>query len=788
MYLHILQRDLKRKKTMNVIMLLFIILAAMFVASGLNNVITVMNGTDYYLNEAGVGDVNIITMGADATGHMKEYLDDNESVKDYKIETVICGARDNIILDGEETAYVRNTCMFMKISDRKLNYYDKDNQIVNEVAQGHIYATGKFMEKNNLKPGDTIIIKHSGFEKKFIIDGELKDALLGSDFMGNTRFFMSDEDYNEMLSDESIRAYYQGEIGYVNLKGDASLSDLSANLPGIAFDGNKSTIKMCYAIDMIVAFLIIVLSVCLMIVSFVVLKFSINFSIQEEYREIGVMKAIGIKNASIRGMYISKYLALSVIGAILGFIFSIPFGNMLMKSVSDNMLLGNNLGLMPNLTGVVSVVILTIAFAYSCTGKIEKATPIDAIRSGQTGERYKKKTIYRIGKSHANSNLYMALNDLLSSPKRFTTIIVSFCICTLFLLIIVNTVETMDSDKLVSTFGMRLDLYMTDVSAAMEYMNAHTRDDFKEYLATCERELADLGMPATAYAEVQYKYEINCDGKKYTYTCQQGINTTSKGYIYTKGTAPSSKNEIAITPQVSEKTGAKIGDVITIDFGTEKLDCVVVAYFETMNQLGEIIRLHEDAPTDFKYVSSILQTQFNFTDNPDQKEINRRRDELKKYYDNEEVMNASEYCADSVGVVPVMQAVERLLIGITLVVIVFVTILMERSFISDEKSQIAILKAIGFRNRDVISWQVYRLSIVALTAAILGGILSYPMTKLCITPIFGMMGTTDFEYNIVPWKVFLFYPGMVVVTTAIIAFITAQYTRTITSKDTANIE
>jgi len=606
--------------------------------------------------------------------------------------------------------------------------------------------------------------------------------------MGNTRFFMSDEDYNEMLSDESIRAYYQGEIGYVNLKGDASLSDLSANLSGIAFDGNKSTIKMCYAIDMIVAFLIIVLSVCLMIVSFVVLKFSINFSIQEEYREIGVMKAIGIKNASIRGMYISKYLALSVIGAILGFIFSIPFGNMLMKSVSDNMLLGNNLGLMPNLTGVVSVVILTIAFAYSCTGKIEKATPIDAIRSGQTGERYKKKTIYRIGKSHANSNLYMALNDLLSSPKRFTTIIVSFCICTLFLLIIVNTVETMDSDKLVSTFGMRSDLYMTDVSAAMEYMNAHTRDDFKEYLATCERELADLGMPATAYAEVQYKYEINCDGKKYTYTCQQGINTTSKGYIYTKGTAPSSKNEIAITPQVSEKTGAKIGDVITIDFGTEKLDCVVVAYFETMNQLGELIRLHEDAPTDFKYVSSILQTQFNFTDNPDQKEINRRRDELKKYYDNEEVMNASEYCADSVGVVPVMQAVERLLIGITLVVIVFVTILMERSFISDEKSQIAILKAIGFRNRDVISWQVYRLSIVALTAAILGGILSYPMTKLCITPIFGMMGTTDFEYNIVPWKVFLFYPGMVVVTTAIIAFITAQYTRTITSKDTANIE
>ena len=127
-----------------------------------------------------------------------------------------------------------------------------------------------------------------------------------------------------------------------------------------------------------------------------------------------------------------------------------------------------------------------------------------------------------------------------------------------------------------------------------------------------------------------------------------------------------------------------------------------------MNQLGELIRLHEDAPTDFKYVSSIMQKMFNFTDNPDQKEINRRRDELKSIMIMKK--NTSEHCADSVGVVPVMQAVERLLIGITLVVIVFVTILMERSFISDEKSQIAILKAIGFRNVGMlISWQVYRI-------------------------------------------------------------------------------
>ena len=63
MLFRILKKDLKRKKTMNIILFLFVVLATMFVASGINNVVTVMNGTDYYLDKAGMGDFVIITMG-----------------------------------------------------------------------------------------------------------------------------------------------------------------------------------------------------------------------------------------------------------------------------------------------------------------------------------------------------------------------------------------------------------------------------------------------------------------------------------------------------------------------------------------------------------------------------------------------------------------------------------------------------------------------------------------------------------------------------------------------------
>ena len=43
MFFRILKKDLKRKKVMNAILLSFILLATMFVASGISNVVSVMN-------------------------------------------------------------------------------------------------------------------------------------------------------------------------------------------------------------------------------------------------------------------------------------------------------------------------------------------------------------------------------------------------------------------------------------------------------------------------------------------------------------------------------------------------------------------------------------------------------------------------------------------------------------------------------------------------------------------------------------------------------------------------
>lgn len=788
MLLRILKNDLKRKKTMNVILFLFIVLAAMFVDSGINNVITVANGTDYYLDKAGVGDFVVITMGDNAVGALDEMLETEPAVRGYRKELVVWGTQDNVTAEDGSSVECKNATAFQSVETSAIIFFDVENEPVTDIEPGHAYVSGSFMETNGFEEGDVIRLKHSGVEMSFILSGTIKDALFGSDMMGNTRVVLSEEDIQKILDNKMIYDHYRGEICYIDADDVQAMKAAMSDVSGVAFDGSRSTIRMCYVMDMIVAFVVLILSVCLIIVSFVVLKFSITFTISEDFREIGVMKAIGISNGRIRSLYVVKYLMIAIIGTVIGFFASIPFGGLLLRSVSKKMVLGSDSGTLINMFGSLLVVAVIISFVCLCTGGVKKLSPLDAIRSGQTGERYKNKSVLRIHKYPGGNALFMASNDILSSPGRFLTIMISFGFCTLFVLMLVNTTATMKSSSLIHTFGTESDLYVTDVGDVMQYMNTGSRKSMKEHLDEMAAELEGEGMPAELCIELQYKYPVTFGGNRYIFTCQQGVNTKASDYLYMEGLVPQNAYEIAITPQIAEMTGAKIGDMMTIHYGAEDVDCMVTAYFQTLNQLGEVIRLHENAPADFEYISSAMSYQIDFTDDPSEEEIERRKERIKELYDNEKVMNATEYCIDCTGVVDTLESVQLLLLGITLVVVILVTVLMERSFIADEKSEIAILKAIGFRDSVVIKWHVCRFGLAALTAVVLAAALSIPMTELCISPIFAMMGAVDVDYHIDPLQIFLLYPGVVLLMTVIVTWLTALYTGTIKSSDTANIE
>ena len=175
MYLNILKRDLKRKKTMNVILLIFVMLSAMFMASSVNNIIAVTTGLDFFFEKAGMSDFFVIEMAAEDTG-LQKAVEDLGSVRGCRNEPLLLGNRSDITFDETKKATAGNSPLYCSVDDAQLNYFNQKNEAIKEVEKGTVYVTSGFASSNNVEIGDklTITVGESKVELEYM--GKAKDA------------------------------------------------------------------------------------------------------------------------------------------------------------------------------------------------------------------------------------------------------------------------------------------------------------------------------------------------------------------------------------------------------------------------------------------------------------------------------------------------------------------------------------------------------------------------------------------------------------------------------------
>ncbi|MBQ7756865.1 MAG: FtsX-like permease family protein [Oscillospiraceae bacterium] len=788
MFLNILKKDLKRKKTMNVILLIFIIISTMFVASSVNNIMSVTKALDNFFEIADVPDYFLVLKGKDTVTTMGDTLKDVKGVEDYGCEEMIMADSSAFSFEGKGIDF-KNTSIIMSFDSAQTKYFDMKNQEITKVEEGTVVLSGKTIANSDIEVGDMLTIKVGSKTLDVMVAQSCKDAVLGSDLMGMARFLLSEKDFQYLYSDNEEGVIY-GSFWYLNTNDIDELTKVINNTDDVVFNGDKAMVKMAYALDMVIAGILLVISVCLIVVSFVVLKFTITFTLSEEFREIGVMKAIGLKNTRIRLLYLTKYLAMSVVGAFIGFFGSIPFGKMLLDNVSKSIVIKGENTILTNLICCIAVVAVILLFSFVCTSRVKKFTPIDAIRNGQTGERYTKKSFLRLRNSHGKPSFFMALNDILSAPKRYLSIIFTYTLCMIIVLVLVNSSNTLRSEKLIFTFGVHeSDVYLGTENT--EIMNAFTsgeREKFDGILNDIENQMAENDMPCEASIELYFKFNISHGDKNFKSMTLYGLNTTADMYFYHEGTAPQNKNEVAITPLTAEKLDAEIGDTIKIAHSGGEREYLVTAIYQSMNNLGEGVRLHQDAEVDFAQVGGCFAIQLDFTDNPDEKTVLKRIEKIKKIYDGD-VMTGSEMVEMMTGVAGAIDAVKYLTLGLVIVIIALVTVLMERSFIAKEQGEIATLKAIGFNTPSIVKWHSLRFVIIGVVSSLVAILLSTPATNLAIDPVFKMMGAYfGVEYKIKPIEVFVIYPIILLVATIISSVLTSLYTKTIKPSQATTIE
>lgn len=782
MYLRILKRDLKRKKTMNVILLVFITLATLFIASSVNNMVTVTTALDHYFAKAEVPDYWFAVSKTSEREHFEAFASDYG----YQYQKISLAQLDpaNVSISGKEFEYINSLCV-STVEGSKV--FDSQAKEITTVEDGEIYVSAEIFHsnKNNFYRGCKIVMDIGGTKHVFTLKDYTKDVLFGSPMVGMTRFLVSEHDF------AMLQKYDGRQMDCVSVyTDDTSFQDNFNQLDlRTIMMVDRSQIKLMYLMDMLIAAIILVVSVCLLLISMVILHFTIHFTMSEEFREIGIMKAIGIRNHKIRGLYIIKYLAISVVGAGIGLLCSFPFEKLLLAQVSQNIILSGTNQWLLNILCSIGTPAIVVGFCYFCTRQVKKITPISAIHNGETGERFSRKGLLHLCRTKLPVMPFLAFNDITSSPRRFLSMIVIFTIGILLIILPVNAINTLRSDQLIHWFNMS-ECDHVIAEETMITLDGNNQEMIERKLDTVREVLGKHHIEAEVCQEIMFRFSISHGNQKVSSQAFQGVgDVTTEMYRYLEGTPPEHPGEVAISYIVADHIGAEIGDEVTIHIGEENRTCIVTAINQSMNNLGEGIRFCQDETLDYSDAAGSFGIQIRYRDQPDQNTLSERKNLLKKEFSDAEIYTAGEYVSYMIGdVAGQLEGIKFFILVIILCINILVAVLMVRSFIIKEKSEIALLKAVGFSDMSLISWQTMRIGVVLLIAVILGILLSSPLSHLLMEPVFRQMGAYDIRFEISTWEVYVYYPLLLLAVTACAACVSAQSLRSISSAETSNID
>lgn len=756
MFFKIIKKDLKRKKSMNMILFVFILTASILIAGSSNLLYSTVTALNYFMNYSKVTDLIVLANSDQATTKtIRDWSKTCKMVKSLRSENaVIVNEKDITSASGKA---LRDT-NYLALMEKPIKYnliFDQQGKDFH-IGPSEIAIPVSIHKKMGLSIGDSLVIKVSGYQKKLKITHIFKDVVLGSELMGMKRIIINEEDYqkyfNHTKAADHLKFWGFMKKNHVDIRSlDNNFSNLS--LPTFTVM-TKDTVKTTYVMDLILAALMIIVSIFLILISFLILRFTIVFTIMEDYKQIGVMKAIGLKNKSIRGMYSVKYLTLSVIAGIIGYIISIPVSEVMKKNISDYILM-NQTGIV-YLIGFISVLFVILIIMLFCnysTGKINKVSAIEAIRQGNSGERFKN-----TGKLNLNHHkkigipLFLALSDIKSDFKKFIILIITFILGTAIIIIPSNCIATLCSENTIPLFGqIKSDFYIGDLLFG-------NKDKAEGQMQKYTKMFKDKGIDAKLRAE------LFTSGKVFTIDqsnsiqvlCYQGVRTNTDRYDYLKGTPPKLNNEIAITEKTARYLNIGIGDHIYCDIQGVKKKFIVTALYQTYNNMGNSVRMSEDYNL-IKGSNTSIQIAGNFTGSANVKA--KKFSRLKRDFPKLMIKNSKELLKSYIGgIADQMRKVNRLILFIVLGINFLITALLLRMLISKEIPEIAILKSLGFPNTSIRLWQIFRIGIILLVSIMTGTVLANTTGSLITGGIFQIMGVTRLHLSVQPFYVYFLYP------------------------------
>ena len=760
---HMLGRDIRRNKAIHLTLCLFILLAALLVAGAFCIIAEQMGAMSAFFEKAKV--LHYMQM---VTGEVDQQAIDAFSAENEVIEAQqtlpLLGIDNSLIYYGDNPdPYTGSVMENLFVTQSPLFDFllDEHNEIV-AVAQGEVAAPLYAMDAYGLEIGDKLRIQDGDFEAVFTVTAFVRDSQMNPSLVSSKRFVVSAEDY-ELLSAHTGEVEYLIEFRLTDLGriGEFDSAYLEAGLPaGIAI--TLPILRLMNAMTGgLIAAVLLLASLLLLVIAMLCLRFTMLTTLEEEYREIGVMKAIGIAPKQIGRLYRAKYLLLGAVSCIAGLLLALAFSGGFIQEV--NRYIGTSSGslgqiLLPML-GALAVYAAIAGYCTLVLRKLRKVSVVEAICGVREGG--KQPMTFPLHRSRLlGVNSALGVRDVCRRFRNYAMPIFVFLLCAFLIIVPINFLHTLQSPSFVGYMGMG----NCDAVITLRYSgDVETRYD--DLLETLKKDDAVTTFAPSVIAN--YKAE-STDGEWEHLRIRIG-NFETFPLPYLSGGAPEASGAIALSQLNAQGLGKQVGDSILVQVEGELVPLTVCGIYQDLTNGGKT------AQAFLPYTSEEVlwyNVSVNFAAGVN---LETKLAEYNEAFAPAKAIGTVDYIAQTFAATTrQLEQVTGILTGVAVFLAVLITILFMKMLLAKDRGQLAVMKGLGFTNAHLRAQYIAALVLSLLVGLGLGLLAAGNLGEGVAGLLMGTMGASHIDFVINPWATYVACPLLLLLTVVLTTWLSSS--------------
>mgnify|MGYP006271620809 FL=1 len=760
----ILRRDLLRTKGAMAVVFTFIALSALLMSGGTRLIVELNGGLSALFDAAVAPDFVQMHAGEVDRNAIVRWAETHSAVRDHQTVEMITVDSSALFL-GDDQRPEESGVMDISFvrQNREFDFLLDLENTVYAPGRGEVGVPLYYQERDDLELGDTLTLRTDAGEARFTIGAFTRDAQMNPSIIHSKRFVVHDDDYRELRQQFSETEY----LIEFRLTDEADVDAFSAayqasGLPKRGPAVDQGLFRTLNALtDGIVAAVVIVLSLLLILIAILCLRFILIASIEEDYREIGVMKAIGMKRGQIRRMYLAKYLAVGGIAALIGYGGSIPVGGMLAANITRYMgsAPGSPLTHLLPAAGGGAIFLIVVLSCLVVLRRFNRISAVQALRSAGSSDNAGSGTALRLGRFPAvGINALLGVRDVLQRLRLHGLLGFIFFFAAFTIIVPVHFLSTINDPSFVSYMGIgrsdiRIDLRQTDgVSDRYDTMLTHLGAD---------PDVTRFSPLVTSQFTV-----LRDNGERETFAIETG-NFSLFPLDYLRGAAPAEPGEIALSYLNAQDLEREIGDTVTLVGGQNG---------EAQQHLT-ITGIYQDVTNGGRTAKAVLPEEMQngdalwysvSVDLAPGSDVAAKRAEFSAAFAPARVTDIEGYIAQTLGsTIDRLGMVTGVAIAIGVGISVLITSLFLRMLLSKDRVRIAILRRLGFSLRHIRQqYLTTALTVLALGIAA-GTIFSNTVGQRLVSALWSFMGAANIQFVVNPLQAYVLLPLLLVTAVAL---------------------